>query len=208
MKNTGFLLLQVRQSPEKGGLRKFMVVPFWSVLILLMMVACSRTAPVQPAVISTPQLPEATEKSPPQAITPGPLKKAPPSQPIQSVTQSPTTTPLRTEAAPLPDLPSTPGDPSRGERLIGAAGCNGCHTVRGVGGNVGPDLTAVARRAPGRAASQKLEKPELYLVQSLVYPRAYIVEGFNPVMPNWKELQLNERDLSDLVAYLMTLSGE
>ena len=73
---------------------------------------------------------------------------------------------------------------------------------------MGPDLTAVARRAPGRAASQKLEKPELYLVQSLVYPKAYIVEGFNPVMPNWKELQLNERDISDLVAYLMTLTGE
>jgi len=36
----------------------------------------------------------------------------------------------------------------------------------------------------------------------------YVVEGFNPVMPNWKELQLTEKDLADIVAYLKTLTGE
>jgi cytochrome c oxidase subunit 2 len=77
-----------------------------------------------------------------------------------------------------------------------------------VGGNVGPNLTEVAKRAPSRAAAQGLERPELYFVQSVVYPKAYVVEGFNPVMPNWKELQLTEKDLADIVAYLNTLTGE
>jgi mono/diheme cytochrome c family protein len=80
--------------------------------------------------------------------------------------------------------------------------------VKGVGGNVGPDLSEVAKRAPDRASVQGLERPELYFVQSVVYPRAYVVEGFNPVMPNWQQLQLTEKDLADIVAYLKTLNGE
>jgi cytochrome c oxidase subunit 2 len=100
------------------------------------------------------------------------------------------------------------GDRERGEKLFSNVGCIGCHTVKEVGGNVGPDLSEVARRAPDRATVQGLDLPELYFVQSVVYPKAFVVEGFNPVMPNWKELQLAEQDLADLVAYLRTLDGE
>lgn len=111
-------------------------------------------------------------------------------------------------AGPLPEVPFEEGDRTRGEKLFSSVGCIGCHTVKGVGGNVGPDLSAVASRAPGRARAQGLDRPELYFVQSVVYPRAYVVQGFNPVMPDWKQMQLTEKDLADLVAFLKTLTGQ
>lgn len=117
-------------------------------------------------------------------------------------------TPGRVEAGPLPTVLLDQGDRGRGERLFSGVGCIGCHTIKGVGGNVGPELTEVAKRAPSRAAAQGLERPELYFVQSIVYPKAYVVQGFTPVMPNWKELGLTEKDLADLAAYLKTLTGE
>ena len=80
--------------------------------------------------------------------------------------------------------------------------------VKGVGGNVGPDLSEVANRAPDRARVQELEHPDLYFVESVVYPKAFVVEGFNPVMPDWKALQLSEQDLADIVSYLRTLDGQ
>jgi putative heme-binding domain-containing protein len=49
----------------------------------------------------------------------------------------------RTEAAPLP------GDPLKGKTLFEKGECAKCHTVRGQGGTLGPDLTDVgARRGP------------------------------------------------------------
>jgi mono/diheme cytochrome c family protein len=37
------------------------------------------------------------------------------------------------------------GDFTRGEELFGEKGCNGCHRIKGIGGQVGPDLTSVFR---------------------------------------------------------------
>jgi len=49
------------------------------------------------------------------------------------------------EVAPeaVPETPEAPmvGDAGRGEALFGAKGCGGCHTIRGQGGTLGPDLT-------------------------------------------------------------------
>lgn len=108
----------------------------------------------------------------------------------------------------LPPVPFASGNRARGEQLFSSAGCSGCHAVNGMGGQVGPDLTEVAKRAPSRAATQGLDRPELYFVQSVVYPTVYVVEGFSPVMPDWKQMQLSEQDLADLVAFLRTLTGE
>lgn len=135
-------------------------------------------------------------------------RAAPPPQqaiPTSAASAAPSPAP---EVGPLPDIPFAQGDRSRGERLFFSVGCIGCHTVKDTGGNVGPNLSAMGMRAPSRAAAQKLERPEQYLAQSVVYPKAYVVEGFNPVMPNWKQMELNEKDLADLVAFLMTLKGE
>ncbi|MFQ5912820.1 MAG: cytochrome c [Nitrospinota bacterium] len=42
-----------------------------------------------------------------------------------------------------------PGDPVRGARLFREIGCVRCHSYRGKGGRVGPDLAPIAREVPG-----------------------------------------------------------
>ncbi|MBM3942714.1 MAG: c-type cytochrome [SAR202 cluster bacterium] len=155
-------------------------------ILLLVATAC---APAQPGPTATPT----STQQPPAAITPAPTA---------TVVSTPA---IQPESGPLPSLPLEQGDKSRGQKLFSSVGCIGCHTVDNVGGNVGPDLSQVASRAPERAATQGLAAPELYFVQSVVYPKAYVVQGFTPVMPNWKELQLTEKDLADIVTYLKTL---
>jgi cytochrome c oxidase cbb3-type subunit 3 len=65
--------------------------------------------------------------------------------------------------------PSVMGDATRGAELYRTKGnCASCHSIRGQGGVVGPDLTEIgARRGAG------------HLRQSLVEPEASIPENFN-----------------------------
>lgn len=51
-----------------------------------------------------------------------------------------------------------------------AAQCVRCHTIRGVGGKAGPDLTEVAKRNP--------QKTRAFLLESLTRPNAKIASGF------------------------------
>ncbi len=110
-------------------------------------------------------------------------------------------------AGPLPVVPLDRGDAGRGGARFAAVGCLGCHTVRGSGGAIGPDLTDVGRRVRSRAAERRLTPDALYFIESLVYPQAYVVEGYLPVMLDWRTLNLTEQDLADLAAYLGTLMG-
>jgi cytochrome c oxidase cbb3-type subunit III len=62
------------------------------------------------------------------------------------------------------------GDASRGEQVYRTHGCAACHTVRGRGGPIGPDLTDIgARSSPG------------FLRQSLIDPQAEVPTGFRVV---------------------------
>lgn len=62
------------------------------------------------------------------------------------------------------------GDASRGEHVYQTNGCAACHTVRGRGGPIGPDLTDVgARSSPG------------FLRQALIEPEAEVPTGFRMV---------------------------
>ena len=97
------------------------------------------------------------------------------------------------------------GDPERGEKLFGRMGCNGCHTVDGVGGQVGPDLTGVFNLdlAEDRP-TQEQPSVQDYVRQSIEDPQAYIVPGFpepSP-MPSAETFGLSEQDIDDLIAYL------
>ncbi len=70
-----------------------------------------------------------------------------------------------------------------------------------------PDLQDVASRAatrkPGVSAID-------YLAESLYEPGAYIVEGFNPGMPevNKPPIGLTDPEILSVIAYLQTLGGE
>jgi mono/diheme cytochrome c family protein len=93
------------------------------------------------------------------------------------------------------------GDPKRGEDLFHnspVAACASCHMVNGKGGDVGPILDGIARRAD-----------KAYILESLMDPNAKFAQGFENLtispMPPLGVL-LKEQELADILAYLQTLT--
>lgn len=89
-----------------------------------------------------------------------------------------------------------------GEELFeGAGGCVACHGL----GTRAPQL----RGEIGRRCGER--RPELsckeYLHESLVDPGAYVVEGFQPIMPS-AQAQLSGGQVWALVAFLQSQGGE
>jgi mono/diheme cytochrome c family protein len=102
---------------------------------------------------------------------------------------------VRTAFNTLPD-----GDPTRGAQVFANAGCRVCHMDKPVGPRFSQEQLAnfAAARREGYSA-------ELYLYESIVQPRAYIVQGYTgDIMPQNYSKNLSAQDLADLVAYLMT----
>jgi cytochrome c2 len=82
------------------------------------------------------------------------------------------------------------------------AGCSGCHTLDGSDEktHIAPDLLGISERAaetvPGLSAAQ-------YLHQSIMDPRAYVVEGYAYMTAIPGRLRI-EDEVADLVAFLLT----
>jgi len=83
--------------------------------------------------------------------------------------------------------------------------CEVCHRV-GQAGARAPDLAGIgaraAQRKPGMSAKQ-------YLIESLLQPNAYVVEGYPPIMPavDRPPIGLNRSEVWAVVAYLQSLGG-
>lgn len=107
-----------------------------------------------------------------------------------------------------------------GELIFWGSGkCHTCHAVGTRGRSVrGPDLGVssdgeammirAARRAAERSAARGRETSATdYLVESLVDPGAYVVEGFKDEMPAIHEppIQLDPDELRSVILYLQTL---
>lgn len=92
----------------------------------------------------------------------------------------------------------------RGEALFfdTATTCLLCHAVEGQGGTRGPDLSGLVSRAADRVAGTGAEE---YIRQSILDPAAFVVEGFDPIMPPGLLKVVGENNFDDLVAYLMSL---
>lgn len=97
------------------------------------------------------------------------------------------------------------GDPQAGEQIYrtgGASqvGCVTCHTLDGTD-LVGPSLDGIsevaAERVPGMSA-------EDYLHESIVQPDAYLVEGYDDLMPKNYGETLSEEDIDNVIAFLLT----
>ena len=105
------------------------------------------------------------------------------------------------------DSPSS-GDPAKGKKLFStfqpAAGmaCNACHRVDTEKRLVGPGLLNVSSRAAHRVDGLSAEA---YIRQSIIDPTAYVVEGYQPIMPQSFRKAFTDAQLDDLIAYLMTL---
>ena len=93
-----------------------------------------------------------------------------------------------------------------GEEIYKTKGtCEICHRI-GQKGTRAPDLAGVGGRAaktkPGMAA-------KAYIIESLIHPQAYVVEGYPPIMPavDKPPIALNRSEVWALTAFLESLGG-
>lgn len=91
-------------------------------------------------------------------------------------------------------------DAANGAILVEKYGCIACHRGETVA-KIAPPFVGVAERATTR-------RPPLtaaaYVYEAIVNPTAYVVPEFSPVMPLDYAKQFSERDLGDIMAYLLT----
>lgn len=104
--------------------------------------------------------------------------------------------------------PRSVGDVANGEKLYNqpmanAPGCYSCHSLDKGVTMVGPSHFGVGRRAETAVPGQSAED---YLRESIINPNAHLTEGFAAgVMYQNYGADLSEKEVDDLVAYLMTL---
>lgn len=95
-----------------------------------------------------------------------------------------------------------------GEELYnGAGGCTACH---GLGTRAPNLLTSQGSEGPiGARCGQRVEGEDCkaYLHQSMVDPGAYVVEGFQPIMPDMSRT-LSEAQIWSMIAFLQSQGGE
>jgi mono/diheme cytochrome c family protein len=87
-----------------------------------------------------------------------------------------------------------------GEQLFSSV-CSACHKAQD---SVGPAFTGMAERAATRIQGVSAED---YIRQSILDPSAYVVSGFNDVMPKNFRQQYTDTQISALIAYIMAKSG-
>ena len=101
------------------------------------------------------------------------------------------------------------GDPASGKVLfnhptiVSVPGCVICHAIEPGPTKAGPNLAGIASAAGTRVKGQNAEA---YLRAAILDPEAVKVEGFPAgIMPATFKDVLSEQQVSDLVAYILTL---
>ena len=103
-------------------------------------------------------------------------------------------------AVEAPFATATPGPAPWGANIFVTQGCSICHS-RGDDAIVGPGHGGLFERAGTRVEGLTAEE---YLRQSILRPAAYVVPGFNNIMPN-NYGSMSANDLEALIVYLKTL---
>jgi cytochrome c oxidase subunit 2 len=88
---------------------------------------------------------------------------------------------------------------ARGRQLFRKLDCGQCHLMDGVGGQLGPDLSHIGTTAATRRAGVSAED---YVRESILTPGAYVVPGYNDVMPRGLARNLSQSDLDALVLFV------
>lgn len=94
-------------------------------------------------------------------------------------------------------------DPQRGPELLDFYACMSCHAA-GME-RIAPSFEGLAdhaaeRRPPLQAAA--------YIYEAIVDPAAYVLEGYNNLMPANYDVRLSDEELGDILAYLLTKHAE
>ncbi|GAB4509226.1 MAG: hypothetical protein OHK0046_03850 [Anaerolineae bacterium] len=95
-------------------------------------------------------------------------------------------------------------DPVNGAELVELYGCNACHGGSNAG-HLAPGHTQVAEVAADRHPPLTAAA---YLYESIIYPGAYLVEGYQNNMPRTYADQMPDEDLGDIIAYLLLPEAE
>lgn len=93
---------------------------------------------------------------------------------------------------------------STGDLLV-IKGCSACHSVTGISGAtgvLGPSLDGIGSRASSRQQGLSAED---YIRESIESPTAFVVEGFDPIMPELRST-LSDSEFEQLVSYLLSLN--
>jgi mono/diheme cytochrome c family protein len=98
-------------------------------------------------------------------------------------------------------LAACSGGPPNGQQVF-TLYCSSCHATNGDGVFVGPSLAGVATRAETRVAGMGADA---YIRQSILEPSAFIVPGFDDLMPKTWDQVLTDKELNALVEFLLTL---
>ncbi|MDP6980710.1 MAG: c-type cytochrome [Myxococcota bacterium] len=92
------------------------------------------------------------------------------------------------------------------EIFFGKGTCALCHTIGGKGERC-PDLEGIGRRAASRIEGVSAQE---YLAQSMYQPNEYVVDGYQPTMPNISRapIGLTDGEIIAVVAFLQNEGGE
>ncbi len=91
-----------------------------------------------------------------------------------------------------------------GERLFSELGCITCHNRES--GSRGPALDGLFGTQVALEGGSVVTADETYLRESIVDPRARIVQGYQPLMPTFRGL-VGEEGLLQIIEYIKTLEG-
>lgn len=89
----------------------------------------------------------------------------------------------------------------QGKQLF-SAHCASCHAIEAGTVIVGPSLFALTERLPQRQTDLT---PEQYIEQSILQPSAYLVPGFDDLMPSNIGKRLSGEELDAIVGYVLSL---
>jgi cytochrome c oxidase subunit 2 len=100
-----------------------------------------------------------------------------------------------------------PGEPPEktGEKLFAKNNCNTCHSLTETplpGG--GPAFKGLYGRQEKLTSGETVSVDDAYIHESILEPTKKVVSGFAPIMPPFQG-QLNDKQISYLIAYLKTL---
>jgi cytochrome c oxidase subunit 2 len=88
-----------------------------------------------------------------------------------------------------------------GKAAVADLGCSTCHSVDGKDG-VGPTFKGLAGSEVELEDGSTVTADEAYLTRSINDPKAQVVKGFKPIMP---ERKLPADEVASIVAYLKAL---
>ena len=90
-----------------------------------------------------------------------------------------------------------------GEEVFRNSGCSGCHN--GVAG-IAPSLEGLYGEEVSLESGETIIADEEYLRESIRDPKAKIVQGYQPVMPDFQD-QLSEAQIESLIQYIISMGN-